>query len=487
MYMAQSRSFKVFILSSGNFLSSIASLICLALLARFFSVTDYATYRQTILAYTFAAPLLMLGLPQALYYFVPREKRRSRGLLLENLLMLGTMGAVFSLFLLLGGAKLLAWRFNNPSLEKSLLILAPYPLAMLPVMALSATLMARDRVRQVAWFNILSRIVIVLVVIVAALVWKTPEAAIWGTVVGAILVLLPALKLMLGATRHTGKQLQLRSMANQIRYSVPLGIGSMVDRTAFGLDKIVVASMCSPAIFAIYVNGAVELPFFRILTGSMTSVLVPDMTVLCEAGRHREALDLAGRGACKCALILYPITFALFGLAPELMIVLFSSTYLESALPFRLFLLLLPLRVMNYGSMFMAIGKSYLLLVRAIGDLVVNLILTIIMVRIWGYLGAAFATLAMMYLWQMPFNTYFIRKEYGGSYSQVYPLHTLGKILGICGLCAIIFTFKGQFSTQNSLLDLLIFGSIYFGMTYFVLFRTGLFSWRWLLRAVSGG
>jgi len=484
--MSQSRSFKVFILSSGNFLSSIASLLSLAVLARVFSVADYATYRQTILAYTFAAPLLMLGLPQALYYFVPLEKKRSRALLMENLFLLSIMGAVFSLFLLLGGAKLLAWRFNNPSLQQSLLILAPYPLAMLPAMTLTACLMAHDRVKEVAWFNIFSRLLMVLLVIVAALIWKTPEGAVWGTVVGAVLVLIPSLLLMFRVTRKTDNKINFRSMVSQVRFSVPLGIGSMVDRTAFGLDKIVVASMCTPELFAIYVNGAIELPLFRILTGSMTSVLVPEMAALCNAGKNRQALDLVGRGACKCALVLYPIMFALFGLAPEFMTFLFSSTYLDSALPFRLFLLLLPLRVMNYGSLFMAIGKSYLLMVRALGDLLFNLALTIVMVRIWGYLGAAIATIMMMYLWHMPFNTYFIRKEYGVSYSEIYPLATLGKIFGICGLCATVFLFKHQISTHNVLVDMLAYGSVYSCLTFLLLTKAGLLSWRWLMRALSG-
>lgn len=484
--MSQSRSFKVFILSSGNFLSSIASLLSLAILARVFSVTDYATYRQTILAYTFAAPLLMLGLPQALYYFLPREKERSRGLLLENLLMLSVLGAVFSLFLLFGGNRLLAWRFNNPSLQDSLLILAPYPLAMLPAATMTACLMARDRVRQVAWFNIFSRVGMVLVVIFAALLWRTPEAAVWGTVVGAALALIPAVVLMLKATRNTGQQLSPKSMKSQVGYSVPLGLGGIVDRTAFGLDKIIVASMCTPEIFAVYVNGAMELPLFRIVTGSMTSVLVPEMTGLCQAGERKKALELMGRGACKCALVLYPVMFALFGLAPELMTVLFSSTYLESALPFRLFLFLLPLRVMNFGSMFMAIGKSYILMLRALGDLLINLGLTIVFVRLWGYLGAAVATLVTMYLWQMPFNSYFIRKEYNVSYLRMYPLATLGKIFGICGLCAMVFLFKHHFSTHNVFADLVVYGVLYSGLTLFLLIKTRLFSWRWLMRAVSG-
>ena len=137
-----------------------------------------ATYRQTILAYTFAAPLLMLGLPRALYYFLPGQEHRARALLHENLLLLTLMGGVFSLFLLLGGNRLLAWRFNNPDLAETLLTLAPYPLLMLPGAAIDACLLARDRAWQAAVFNVLGQVVLLVIVVSAAVIWRTPVATI---------------------------------------------------------------------------------------------------------------------------------------------------------------------------------------------------------------------------------------------------------------------------------------------------------------------
>ena len=41
---------------------------------RVFTQVDYATYGQTLLSYQFAAPFVVLGLNQALFYFLPNEK-----------------------------------------------------------------------------------------------------------------------------------------------------------------------------------------------------------------------------------------------------------------------------------------------------------------------------------------------------------------------------------------------------------------------------
>jgi O-antigen/teichoic acid export membrane protein len=346
--------------------------------------------------------------------------------------------------------------------------------------------MARDRVKEVAWFNIASRVIMVLVVAGASFYWRSPVAAVWGLVISAGLVFLPSLRLMLNATRESLGRYRLASAKSQVVYSIPLGLGGIVGRVAYGLDKIIVASMCSPETFAIYANGAMEIPLVRILTGSMTSVLVPEMSSLCQKGNRQAALDLVTRGACKCALILYPMLFVLFFMAPEIMVVLFTKTYIESALPFRVYLFFLPLRVINYGSLFMATGQSHLIMIRAIGDLVVNFILTVALIKIWGYIGAAIATLMTIYFWQMPFNTYFIRREYNVSVVKIYPMKLLGKIMGVCLVSSPIFLLKQGLSTHSALFDGLLYSSVYLAVVYALLSWTGLFQWRWLVRSVRG-
>jgi hypothetical protein len=85
--MSASRTFKVLILSSGQVLVSLVALVSAAILTRVFTKTDFATYRQSLLACTFAFPFVVLGLDRDLYTFLLGEKVRARGLLVENLLL----------------------------------------------------------------------------------------------------------------------------------------------------------------------------------------------------------------------------------------------------------------------------------------------------------------------------------------------------------------------------------------------------------------
>jgi O-antigen/teichoic acid export membrane protein len=65
-----SRTAKVFSPSLGNALTAVVMLVSSMVLARVLTKYELGTVRQTLLAYQFAAPLLMLGLPQAVFYFL---------------------------------------------------------------------------------------------------------------------------------------------------------------------------------------------------------------------------------------------------------------------------------------------------------------------------------------------------------------------------------------------------------------------------------
>ena len=434
----QSRTLKVMILASGEFLSTLVNLGSLAVLARVLTIDDYATYRQTILAFFFAVPLLTLGLPQAPYYFLPTEHRRPRAVLLENVLLLAGMGLVFSVFLLAGGGKILAMRFNNPGLERTLILFAPYPLLIMPAMGLAACLMARGQTKAVAIYNVFSRLVTGGLIIGAVLLWRSAPGAIIANVAAAGVVLLPALWLMMRATRGGQTSLPKASgMWEQTKFAVPLGLAAALAMLSASLDKVVVASMCSTADFAIYANGAMEIPLIGVVTGSITAVLLPDIRRLYLEGRKSEALELWKRGAAKSALIILPLMCFLFCMAPDVMTVLYSPKYAASALPFRLYLLLLPIRVVTWGAMFMAAGKTQLILYRAALELGLNLVLSILFVRLLGYIGAAVAGILTIYFWSVPYNMHTIGRQYGAKFAAVLPARKLLQIIAVSAIACV--------------------------------------------------
>lgn len=426
-----SRTLKVAALSFGKALTGLVGVISAAVLARILTKLEYGTYRQTMLAYAFAAPLLTLALPQALYYFLPGEKERKRGLLWDNLILLTLMGVVFMAFLLFGGNRLLAWRFKNPELVESLRIIAPYPLFMLPLGAVGACLVIQNRVNTLSIFNIVSRLFMVVGIIVACLVWRNTTAPLVANTLTAAVVFPIGIGLMIWSIPKDRSAPSISSMAAMMRYSLPLGLSSMIGTISVQLDKMIVASMCSTEDFAVYTNGALEIPMVAIVTGSIAAVILADMRTMIQAERHADALRLFNLAGIRSATFLMPIMIYLLIVAEPFMTLIWSDKYALSAVPFRFYLLLVPARLVYYGSALMAFGLTKIVLYRSVIGLVLNLLLSILLVRVLGYIGAIVATLITIYAWAVLFNLTVLARAWGCRIRDVIPFKEIGVITAI--------------------------------------------------------
>lgn len=454
--MASSRTSKVLALSLGQGLTTFVTLVSGMVMTRVLSQAELATYRQTLLAYQVAVPLLSLGLPQAIYYFLPAEEKRKRGLLVDALVMLVCMGFVYAVFIALGGNYLLARRFSNPAIVRTLVYLVPLPLIMLPAGLLSSVMVVQDRVKSLAVFNVLNSLSLAVGVISACLIWKTPEAMIFARVSVSVMLGLFAIGLMLRAIPHnSGSHASFRNMRAMVSFSIPLVVAGALGTISLQLDKIIVSSMCTPEAFAVYSVAAMEIPLIGIVTGSISRVILVDFRKAFVAGDYASAVRLYRLVPEKTTIFLFP-TMVYLGLAAKPFIcVLFSETYIASAPAFMIYLLVIPSRTILLNGM-AAVGKNKIVLrISAVG-LLLNLVLSILLVRSLGYLGAVIGTVIVLALWAIPMVLLEVSRSLGVSIVDSYPWKTVGR---------------------NFLLALIAGGP-----TYFVLlaFR----GWPWLVQLV---
>ena len=429
-----SRTAKVFALSLGSSLSIIGSLASGMIAARWLSKHDYATIRQTFLAYDFVAPLLMMGLPSAVYYFLPREQNIKRGVIVDNMVLLIAGGLLFSLFIILGGHHLLAMRFDNPDLRHTLRWVFPYPLLIMPIAGIAAVLVCADRTRTLAAYNVVSSLALTITGIVAILLTRSYAAPILVRIIVPVVFLPVALYLMFKAVPGPMRRPRWTSMREMVLYSVPLGLATMLGSTTLQLHSVIVASICTPEDFAVYINGAMEIPVIGIVTGSITTVVFAEMSELCAKGDKAAALQLFHKASIKSACILFPTMCFLLATAKPFILFLYSEQYQASVVPFVIYLFVLPLRIVVYGAALMALGMTRVILVRSILDLAINAVLCFVLVKTIGYIGAAIATILTLYFWTLPYNLYKISHGFGVTWQETLPFKSLLKMLLICAL-----------------------------------------------------
>src|SRR5690606_14398014 len=112
-------------------------------------------------------------------------------------------------------------------------------------------------------------------------------------------------------------------------------------------------------------------------------------------------------------------------------------------------------------SVYMAAGKGGFILKRALLMLGVNLILSIWLVRQIGYLGAAVATVALVYLIAIPYNTVYVRRLMDVKARDLLPLGLLGKIMAISATGAVAAWCTKQLLVLNTPLEFLISGAVF--------------------------
>jgi len=469
-----SRSAKVLVLSSGQALTALVGLASAAVLARVFSKVDYATYRQTLLCYSFAVPFVTLGFDRALYYFLPGETERSRGVLVENLIWLTAAGGILSLFLLAGGNLLLARRFNNPSLATLLLVLVPYPILTLPTLALPACLMARNRAEQVAGFNLGSRLLMFGAIVVPCLIWPTPFSAIVGTLLGSTIAMVIGLILMFRACTDGDWRPTLQGLRRQLGFSTPLGMSGLLGSLGSRLDQVLVSMRSSPEVFASYSIGALELPLFGIITGSISSVVIVDYARLYREGRYREIVKLIHQVMIRTSLLLMPAMVFFLCVAPDAMGLMFGRGYASSASVFRVYLLMLPMRTLSYGAILQATGKSRHIFYQTILALVVNAFVGWFAIGYFGAIGAAIVMVVDTYLTYIPYNVLVMRDVLQCRVRELFPWSRLLSVVAASSAGAVLLLVLNHYAEPWApALRLGVSAALYTSVTLAIFARAG--------------
>lgn len=471
--MATSRTIKVLALSSGTALTQLATLASFVVLARFLTKEDFATYRQALLSYQFVAPALTLGLPTALYYFLPRNPGQERSLILTAVLALAALGGTLGLFLYAGGADLLAHRFNNPNLAPTLRWFAPYPLVALPLTLVEACLVSREKVSWLAVFNVVSRSVLMAALIVACFWTRRPDTLLVTQAIVTAAMLMPAMLLMWRANPPGPARPCWGLLTRLLKYGLPLGAASILGTMTLQLPGVIVSSICTPEEFAVYSVGAFELPLVGIVTGSIATVLLADMAKLIAEGRTQEALQLFATGALRSAVLLLPAMCFLLVAAEPLVVLLFSEEYRQSVIPFRLYLLILPVRIVFWGSLLAAAGLNKAILIRSIGDLCATALLAALFTAWFGYWGAVLGLLGALYIWSFPFAILTVAKTFRHSLLSILPLGSLVSILLRASFAALLVWPILQYAKVTPAILLAIAALLYGALVYGLLLSAG--------------
>ncbi len=466
-----SRIQKTAYLSASQVITTLSTLAVAVALSRVLETkAEYGTYQQTLLVYTFIAPLLALGLPAATFYFIPRNRGKEKSVLINGLAALITSASLFALFCVTLGPIFIPSWFGNSDLLSTIPWLALYGPATLILIFISSALVAVGRPKTSAIFTAIFRLFMACAVVLSAIIYASVNISLGVQAIVCFAGAILGIGFIWQATSKSKSPSLLPSLSGvstQLKYAVPLGLGAMMEGMALAIDKVIVSLFCSTEEYAVFVNGAMEVPLIAAITVAAGAVMLPEIVTAFSNNDRSKALELWKLMVKRVALFLLPAGFLFYLVSEELMVVLYSETFKESADPFRIYMLMLPARVAYFGMLFQGAGKTHLVLLRAVITLFLNTMITYFLVRKFGMSGAAWGTVAVVWFFVVPYCVIQCSKFVESRWNAFLPYRyilAVGTVSAVAALGA--WYLSGLFEIRTALSAGILKGFIYvFGVS----------------------
>jgi O-antigen/teichoic acid export membrane protein len=192
---------------------------------------------------------------------------------------------------------------------------------------------------------------------------------------------------------------ELRKMPYAVQQQwLQLGIYDVSQIIFRWIDKVIVAWIVGPALFAMYITGTTDVPLMPLMLGAAGSALLQQMASANVKEGYGERLALSRFSGTVLACIVFPLFFFLYFFRYEFVAVVFSSRYLPAVPLFAISILALPLRAYNYTSILQHMGKVKLINWGALLDICIALGLSYVLFPWENLSGVAFAFMISSYI-----------------------------------------------------------------------------------------
>ncbi len=359
-------------------LPAVALLVVMVLLSRRLPQAVYGDYQNVWVRYALLSSLSCLGVPAIAQVVGPgvlAGAMRRLGakqiiliagwMLLTSLLFIWWNGAVLPA--ILGGSLFLIW---------SLAVVA------------EGLLLGLRRFKETGWINAGYAVVFVGL----HLVWDGVSVShVFG------LLLLPAAGRFLLFARLLWKTVVAAPLSENTNATPAdkklwgqLALYDALQQGMRSLDKSMVGFLVTPALSAVYFNGAQEVPFLPLLLGAAGGAFLHGAADNAAASPAQKAHLLRTAGSVMSALV-FPLFWALLLCRQPLFTVVFSAKYEASAAIFAMILVVLPFRAYPFSALLQHYRAGGIVNAGVLGDLIVAPLLALLLFSFMGLPGVALA------------------------------------------------------------------------------------------------
>ncbi len=466
-----SRIKKIGFLSFGQATNVLVNILFMPYMARSLSYEDYGSYGQALLIAGIFSGLFGVGLSQVIYIYLSDSTKSESQTYSSNMLacILSGIAGMCSLAML---SEFFSHVFNNTSLSTYLLTFSAY----IPISILNASIHSffihQNKVKTSVVLLVFTNFLKILFVVLAIQLFSSVLLALCGILASILIQLILGILLTLKKIRlHTRFEL----LFEQMKSGFPLGLTAFVGMAILYTDGFMVSNMLGTKEYAIYRNGAFEVPFISTLYASIAAIILPEVSLLWRTQKMEEIVVLKRKVIMNTFMIVFPIMIYLIFFNTELIRIYLGDKYLNSAIIFAIFNLSLLIRINDYYDILIASNNTKYILYYNLFTLLLNIILNGIFITLLGSRGAAIATIVSLLI----FAILHVKKTIqilGTSIFKLIHIHSVFKIIMVS--CIIIIPIRFIFYQYTiPVVYFIIFSLFYFIIVYFMALKLKLFDY----------
>ena len=433
---------------------------------------EFGTFTAIWVLGNTVVPVFLLGMPTALLYFFPhRQAAERRTLVFHGATCLSISGAVLTLLLAAAGPIIADFLNIEVRSASYLWPFLPYVFSLVAGGYIESVLVAAGKAtRQAVLSLIWAGALIAAALSVVTFELSVREALLALSAVGMCRFVVGS-AMAIHAVGSAAKPVstpdsQTGSFVEVLGYALPIGLSDTVGSLSRSIDRLVIIYFFSATTFGMYHVGAIEVPISLLLTAVVT-ILIPEVSRLHGLGDTEAIGRLWKQAVSRLSMVVTPVFFFLFAFAGPIISIYLPPTYRASEAVFRIFLLTLPLRSAIYNPLLVGMGKARWALWAGIGDLCVNLGLSVTLVIMMkeamparAYLGPAVATVVATYA-QVAVLLIVISHQLRSSPLQLLPLGRMFRITIVSGVAAGVAFYVSHSSSAQPFVQLAVGAALF--------------------------
>jgi O-antigen/teichoic acid export membrane protein len=191
--------------------------------------------------------------------------------------------------------------------------------------------------------------------------------------------------------RYTEMKISVEFMKEHLYLGIPLIITSLISGSAQYIDGIIISAYYnSPETFAHFRYGAKEFPLVLMMANGLSNAMLPEFST---RSRMKESLLKIKVKSERLMHFLFPASMLMMLFSRWLFPRVFTPEYMRSADIFLIYIMLIIPRMVFPQTIIIGRKKTRITLIAAIIELAINIPLSLFLIKNYGTVGVALATM----------------------------------------------------------------------------------------------